>query len=375
MSKGDTNTKKGKILKESFGVKNPRKTKKIPDSVEIKGNITGVKYKIFLAETLPVINVDNFNINGANPFCMLKDGEHSFAVSKWVSPKRTRSYPYERVYNTLNISKKITVIPIIKDEGFDGDRDFLQWDTVSLMSLLDVFVILAYYNKAVKNENYKNKITDFQFDNKYVMSKIKEIGHYHSSALHWNLNELKNNLHSIIDKAKKSLSEIEKTTSIKMHNFNGIDKFKENIGKEVEQFMQFSREKAKEAQLREIATTQPKEVLSTTTKAKITITNYLGGQYLFIVDEIAIGNNTVYLIESKHSKNVIMPNSSDIKDGLLKMILYVNLCETTVNNKKTNIAATLNLSSTKLVGNITSKAVTWKKQISFLKISWKINNV
>ena len=58
-----------------------------------------------------------------------------------MSPKRTRSYPYERVYNSLRISKKITVIPVIKDEGAKGDRDFLQWDTISLMSLLDVFVL------------------------------------------------------------------------------------------------------------------------------------------------------------------------------------------------------------------------------------------
>ena len=68
---------------------------------------------------------------------LLKIDENVVAVSWWVSPKRTRSYPYTRVYDSLGFSgKKVTVIPIIKDEGFDGDRDFLQWDTVSLMSLL-----------------------------------------------------------------------------------------------------------------------------------------------------------------------------------------------------------------------------------------------
>jgi hypothetical protein len=39
--------------------------------------------------------------------------------------------------------------------------------------------------------------------------------------------------------------------------------------------MTFSREKAQKAQSREMRTTQPKESLSTHTKAKITITNYL----------------------------------------------------------------------------------------------------
>jgi hypothetical protein len=134
---------------------------------------------------------------------LLADNNHTFAVSKWVSPKRTRSYPFERVFSTLNISKKITVIPIVKDEGASGDRDFIQWDTVSLMSLLDVFVIFAYYDKADKK---KRKITNQQFDNEYVLSKIREIEQFHSSALHWNLNELNANLHDIIDYSNFQLS-------------------------------------------------------------------------------------------------------------------------------------------------------------------------
>jgi hypothetical protein len=134
--------------------------------MEIKGKITGVPYKVLVAENTTTIDVGNFNINDCPANCLVKDIDSIFAISKWVSPKRTRSYPYERVYNTLNSPLKITVIPIIKDEGFDGDRDFLQWDTVSLMSLLNIFVIFAYYDKATKNPNYENKITDFQFDNK-----------------------------------------------------------------------------------------------------------------------------------------------------------------------------------------------------------------
>jgi hypothetical protein len=103
-------------------------------------------------------------------------------------------------------------------------------------------------------------------------------------------------------------------------------------------------------------TTQPKENLSTLTKAKITITNYLGGQYFFTVDEILIENNTVYLIESKHSANSILPSKGDIKDGLLKMILYSNLCEVEVNGLKMKSKAVLNLTSTKIKGEISSES-------------------
>lgn len=270
--------------------------------MNINGKITGIKYKVILSDDLKDIDIKKFDINDAPSACLLKDNKHTFAISKWVSPKRTRSYPFERVFNTLHISKKITVIPVVKDEGEKGDRDFIQWDTVSLMSLLDVFVIFAFYEKADKADN---KITNQKFNNKYVISKIKEIEQYHSSALHWNLNELNTNLHSIIDKVKTSYSNIEKFTGVKLHNPNGLDNFKEKIGKDVSLFMAFSRDKAEKAQSREYVTQQPKESLSTLTKAKITITNYLGGQYFLTVDEILLSQNKVSLIEGKHSTNFL----------------------------------------------------------------------
>jgi hypothetical protein len=217
----------------------------------------------------------------------------------------------------------------------------------------------AYYTDADKANQ---KITNQQFDNKYVKSKIKEIEQYHSSALHWNLNELNTNLHHIIDEVKTAYAKIEKSTGIKLHNATGLDSFKEKIGEDVSLFMNFSREKASKAQAREFVTFQPKESLSTLSKAKITISNYLGGQYFLTVDEILLAKDKVSLIEGKHSKNAILPSKSDIKDGLLKMILYANLKEVTVNGKEINSEAVLCLTSSKLKGLINSSST--KKKIA-----------
>lgn len=332
--------------------------------MNITGKITGIKYKINLADDLQKIEATAFDINKVPTACIINAGKHSFAISRWVSPKRTRSYPYERVYNTLNISKKITVIPIVKDEGAAGDRDFIQWDTVSLMSLLDVFVIFAYYNKADKADK---KITNQQFDNTFVLSKINEIGQYHSSALHWNLNELKINFHNIIDKVKSSYTTIEKLTGVKLHGFKGLEIFQNNIGKDVSSFMEFSRGKAIKAQAREFVTRQPKENLATLSKAKITITNYLGGNYYFTVDEIIFSKKTLALIESKHSVNSLLPSKGDIKDGLLKMILYCNLSDTRVNRNNINHKSILELTSTKLKGSMNSNSKSKEVENFFAK--------
>ncbi len=324
--------------------------------MQINAVITGIEYKPLLTNELEKIAFQDFNINECPSSCVVFDKNINFAISKWVSPKRTRSYPYERVYNTLGSSKKITIIPIIKDEGADGDRDFIQWDTISLMSLLDVYVILAYYHYAEKNSNYKNKITHQLFDNEYILNKIQEISTYHSSALHWNLKELKENFVPLIFKVKENYHKISQLLNIQMHSERGIATFQEKIIDSTNTFMMFSRQKAKDAQNREFITQQPKENLQTLTKSKITITNYLGGQYFFTADEIEINQQEIKLIEAKHSKLAILPSINDIKDGLIKMIIYTNLKEVQINDQQYKVKPTLLLTSTKLKTEIDSSA-------------------
>jgi len=322
--------------------------------MDIKAQITGVKYDSKLLRDLEEFELENLDVNALPSCCLVKDNHSSFGLSKWVSPKRTRSYPYERVYNTLGIAKKITIIPIIKDEGKRGDRDFIQWDTISLMSLLDVFVIFAYYNDAEKHPSRANKITKQLFDNELIVKKIDEIKSYYSSALHWNLNEIKITLPTLIQKAKSAFQKLNSSLGVEFHSERGIDNFAEQFSEGVELFMKTSRKKAKEAQNREKQTIQPKEALSTLSKATITIKNYLGGEYYFTTDEIKIEKNKLFLIEAKHSRTSILPSIGDIKDGLLKMILYTNLKEIHIDGSKFKPMPVIKLTSTKLKGSIQS---------------------
>jgi hypothetical protein len=338
--------------------------------MKIHATIEKIEYDALLVETLPSFDLSHFNINDAPTACLVNDHNSVFAISKWVSPKRTRSYPYERIYNTLGISKKVTVIPIVKDEGKAGDRDYIQWDTVSLMSLLDVFVIFAYYDKADKAGS---KIINQQFDNQYVISKIAAIKQFHSSALHWNLGELKNNFDAILAQVKTSYINIQTLTGVSLHPFKGLDHFRKKIDKDVEQFKTFSREKAEKAQAREVVTVQPKEALSTATKAKLTITNFLGGEYFLTVDEIQIVENTLYLIESKHTKNALLPSKSDIKDGLLKLILYCNFATMRVDAHAYKALPVLKLTSAKLKTAIASNHNTELINIFFEQNEFKEN--
>lgn len=348
--------------------------KKENEYMNITGKITGIKYKPLLCNKLKTFEeADLSSALNQSAFKYKTTNGNEVAISKWVSPKRTRSFPYERVYNTLDFTgKKITIIPFVKDEGSRGDRDFLQWDTISLMSLLDVNVIVAYYTKAEKNKNYENKITSQELDVDYIKEQIEAISNYHSSALHWNMDQIKN-MDKIGMKAIEEYNKISSDLSVKMHDENGILNRVNSLKKSKEKFMEESRLRAEQAQKREINVIHAGESLANDKKAALTITNYLGGNYLFTVDEAWLREDTIYLTEGKHTKGKGIPSISNIKDALLSMVLMTNLEDVKVNNKKYKSVAVIKLTSAEKfdesVLNKNQKEV-WK----LLKEEAKINN-
>lgn len=301
--------------------------------MDVSAKITGIKYTPFLCRSMNQYSISeiDFAFSKDATFILNVPGNKQVALSWWVSPKRTRSYPYARVYNTLNFQgKKITTIPILKDEGKEGDRDFLQWDTVSLMSLLGVYVIICYYKSAERSLRYRHKITNQRFDIQHIEEELNNILSYQSDALHWNIAQVEK-VGELGQRALDSYKKISKILGVEMHSEDSARKRVDELLKGKEVFMTLSRELAKKAQDRESITIQPKERLSGI-KATLTIKNYLGGYYFFTCDEVKIEKRIIYLIEGKHSKQSAIPSLEDIKDGLIKMILFTNLKEVKIGN-------------------------------------------
>lgn len=300
--------------------------------MDIVGQIKQIRYTPTLCSELDSYPFGQLKplLSSKGAFKLSLDGDH-FAISRWVSAKRTRSYPYSRVYDTLGFTgKRITVIPIYKDEGYDGDRDFLQYDTISLMSLLGVYVIIAYYDNADNNTDYENKITNQEFDHNFVRDRIIEIASYHSDALHWNMGQLEQAAY-IGERAIESYSNISRTLGVTMHSEDGARKKIHELASGLEIFRDASRTRGIKAQFRESKTIQPKEFLEGE-KATITITNFYKGFYPFTVDEAFLNGKDLYLIEAKHTGYAKLPSFEDIKDGILKMIIFSNLDTVTVDD-------------------------------------------
>lgn len=341
--------------------------------MDLFAKIKGIKYSPLLCRELEVFEFSNLEkaLSSYASFILKINKENQVAMSWWVSAKRTRSYPYARVYNTLGFSgRKITIIPVVKDEGKEGDRDFLQWDTISLMSLLGVYVIIAYYRDAERSKKYRHKITNQRFDIGHIQEQIKSILSYQSDALHWNLAHI-DKVGQIGQKALGCYAEISKKLKVEMHSRQTAEKRITELLKGKDEFMKLSRMLAEKAQQRERLTVQPKENLSGV-KAIITIQNYLGGYYYLTLDEAEIKGNTVFLIEGKHSKNNSLPSLDDIKDGLLKMILFTNLEDVKINERRYNPIVILKLTAKKF--SIKKLSPSQKRVIVFLQKEGKINN-
>jgi hypothetical protein len=325
-------------------------------TLNFEGFIKDVQYKAFLADELPSYEYQDFNINkvAASGKIILPNGEFSF--SKWVSPKRTRSYPFERLYNTFNSPTRLTVIPVLKDEGLDGDLDRIQYSTISWMNLLNVYIVLAFYDNALKNERplqfSKNKITRQEFNTNSVMDQILKISVYKQSALHWNRTLIENHFVEIYRSALDSYERISKITDIKVHARNIQEQYLASIMRDFENFKNISLRGSRGASIRETQTSHGFEYLSDGMKATFQIENYLGGTYFLTADEVILDGDVYVIQESKNSTKGFLPGLSDIKDGLFKLILYSNLDSLYLDSKPVDFRSRLKLTGEKVSGLI-----------------------
>ncbi len=299
--------------------------------IEITAEIRNIRYHPTLCRPLPEYELSELDaaLSRHASFFVTIDSTNKIAISRWVSPKRTRTYPYGRVYDTLQYSgKKVTVIPIFKDEGFYGDRDFLQWDTVSLMNLLGVYTIIGYYDRAQPNFRHpeKPKITKQRFNIEHIYDNLRQLLRYQSDALHWNLDQL-NQVGHLGELALAANLALSQKYHIPMHSYTTALQKIETLKKDADTFKQESRKIAASAASRETNVINPHEKIAGT-KGRITITNYLGGEYHLTVDEVwFIDNDTLLLVEAKHTTDPhqLITSANDIKDALVKMILFTNL--------------------------------------------------
>jgi|GEM_PF-111431 hypothetical protein len=332
------------------------KIRTMSDIYHFKGFIRDVTYKAHLDAPLTLYDFDAFDINSAKPYGLIKFPKGQIGYSKWVSPKRTRTYPFERLYNIYNSPMRLTVIPILKDEGLDGDLDRIQYSTISWMNLLNVYIVLGYYANARKNmsplQRHREKLTAQKLDTASVHGQIGEISQYKQSALHWNRSLIEDRFVEIYQKALERYSEIGRRTNVRVHDRAGQLLYLDKLMQDFEEFKNISLRGSRGAALRETRTAHSFEYLADGSKATFEIQNYLGGIYYLTADEIIQEDNRFVIQESKNATRGFLPSIADIKDGLFKLILFSNLDTLTLNGKRVQFGTRLKLTGTNVRGSL-----------------------
>lgn len=327
------------------------------EALTFNGFISNVHYTACLAAELPEYDFNEFDINKVKPCGKIIVPDGALAYTKWVSPKRTRSYPFARLYDILNAPKRITVIPVLKDEGADGDLDRIQYSTISWMNLLDIYIILAYYNSAEKNQKKgqtgKNKISRQMFASECVKKQIEEVMKYKNSALHWNFYIMETRFVDIYNKALNSYEEISRETKVSMHDRTIQEKYLKMVKNDFDEFKRLSLSGSKGASLREVRTTHINEYLADGSKARFNIRNYLGGVYYLTADEVIKEGSRYVIQESKNATKRSLPSLDDIKDGIFKLALFSNIDVLMLEDRKVEFSVRLKLTGKGLCKTLT----------------------
>lgn len=324
--------------------------------VRLQGAIQSLHFRGQPAD-LPTYNWDEFDINAARSACKVRlPNGTEIALSKWTGPKRTRTYPLARVYDTYSHGGKIiTVIPIIKDEGKgerqnDTNLDRVNFITLSWMSLMNVYVILAWYSDASKKDNYR--ITHQRLENAYVRQKIEEIVQYRMDAHHWNRDHFERDFVFVYEQALRSYEKIAKKLGVAMHSQEGLRKFLDEVRSsddrtklDLGKYAELSLPTSERAALREAVTAHRLEHSQVgSAKGFFEVRNYLGGVYYLTADEVLFEDDERVIIqESKNSTKHFLPLLSDIKDGLFKLLLFSQLSELRIGDTRLQFTPRLRL--------------------------------
>lgn len=329
--------------------------------LSLTGFVRDVTYTPCLKpDILNVYDIARFDVNQAQAYGLINLGtsKNNLAFSKWVSPKRTRSYPFARIYNTFHFNtKKVTIIPIIKDEGVGTqNNDRINFITFSWMNLLNIYIILAWYEDANRKTGTIDRITNQILNAESVREKLCEVSQYRMTALHWNTTHFEKDFESTYLNAVDGYKKISQERNVAVHSpknhLQTLEKFKTDGHFSLVSFKEASLPRSYEAAHRESLTTHVLESLAENTKGIFRISNYLGGQYYLTADEVYWENDQLVIQESKNSSKGKLPSENDIKDGLFKLILFANMEEVAI-DERTNIQFITRLKLTgDLIGNL-----------------------
>ncbi len=260
------------------------------------------------------------------------------AISVWTTPKRTKTYPFPRVYSTLgHDGKKITIIPVQASYGKYGDDNKLQPGTISWMSGLGVYVIIGVFTKAKMRPKGKTAanakagkistqgkcvFTEFRFNDEELEEQISKIVSKCPKVEDWNQEQLLK-IPSLLELAIAHNRRLGQELQVDVRNFKSLEKKLKGWKTNIPAYLSDCDKESKGAQHREFSSNQKLENVPGS-KGKINVDMGNSKMIFLTGDSVSIDKNKkiIEILEGKHSSKGKFPSEDDVLDALFKLMIF-----------------------------------------------------
>lgn len=318
--------------------------------LHFKGLLRDLHYNACVIEPLNKFPLREFDINRAKASGIIETEKTEVAYAKWVSPKRTQISSLARTYSSYSasktVSKTLAIVPVLKDDGRDGDLDKLHYSTVSSLNLLNTYVVLGYHNHADKNSTPgsidRDKLTNHRFERESIRSQIQAIIDYPKNAFHWNKQLLETQFGETLRQALDAYWKISDRTGVKIHPYIGMDHYQQSVIADLETFEKNSLTKSQDDPERSPNSGVLKYPVSGS-KATFTIETDRGGCYPLVPESLFWLTDRYVIQESRNSAKKPFLDLSEIQEALFRLIPYVSLHSLQLNGEAVRFSVRLKL--------------------------------
>lgn len=270
-------------------------------------------------------------------------GEQDTIISVWTSPKRTKTNPLPRVYSSLiHNGLKITIIPVLKEEGEGGEQNLLHPNTIYWMTLLGVYVVVGFYEKAQvgkikrqasnaaqgkKSKQGKPKLAEQILELGMIEKQVCEIVTNQPNVELWNKKQIEL-IPSLLQASIQQYRHLGRMLGIPLKN-KSLDRKELKNKKWLEDINEMFKDNARDEKISQHSETKtehkhedvPKEYGE---KAKFNIefgkdkNIHLTSDGVFVDEKI----KQITITEAKNTISKNFPSTSDMKDGMMKLMLF-----------------------------------------------------
>ena len=290
------------------------------------GIIKNVSYNAQLTCELETVEFLGFDVNTVNSQGIINLPNERLAYSKWDSPTQAKSYPFARIYDTYDRPRRITIIPVMKEDGLSGKLDNIQYSTLSWMNLANVYIIFAYYDEADKSKRAnQQKLINQRLNAEIVNSQIDNLINYHSSAIHWNRSQFGDRFKKIYRKAIYAYEKISAKTKVETHPRDVKLEYLNKMRKDCRKYEGISIDGLKGVDISRDRRLHDNQYVESIKSVFYLIDGYGGIYYLTAKDVWRAQNNTFVIQETRFSNRNFLPPIQHIQDGLFRLVFFGNI--------------------------------------------------